>query len=57
MPPKPEEDLRLDEVRLLDAQLGWDVFEICQAHDDAKKNPPKPPFFPDLEALDGGKNG
>jgi transposase len=55
MPPEPEEDLRLDEVRLLDAQLGWDVFEICQAHDDAKKNPPEPPVFPDLEALTEAK--
>jgi hypothetical protein len=55
MPPEPEEDLRLDELRLLDAQLGWDVFKICQAHDDAKKHPPEPPVFLDLEALTEAK--
>jgi hypothetical protein len=31
------------------------VFKICQAHDDAKKNPPETPVFPDLEALTEAK--
>jgi hypothetical protein len=48
MPPEPEKDLRLDEVRLLDAQIGRDVFEICQAHDDAKTIHPSPRSFQTL---------
>ena len=44
-------DLHLDEVRLLDIQLGWDVFEICQAHEEIKLHPPTPPTFPDLATL------
>ena len=53
--PDSDLDLRLDEIKLLDAQLGWDVFEICQAHEEAKDQPASPPTFPDLEALTEAK--
>ncbi|GAQ92414.1 hypothetical protein KFL_010100030, partial [Klebsormidium nitens] len=54
-PIEQEPDLRLDEVKLLDTQLGWIIFEICQAHEEAKKLLPAPPAFPDFHALTEAK--